>query len=62
MHLYKETNLTKFIESDHPLVCFVDYNKIAVSEEERNKYYPLVKKKPEDIDELLADLKVLGKR
>ena len=32
MHLYKEIPLTKFIESEHPLVCFVDYNKITVSE------------------------------
>lgn len=62
MHLYKEISLTEFINSPHPLVCFVEYNKMTVSEEERSKYYQIAKKMPEDFDELLNDLKVLGKR
>jgi hypothetical protein len=62
MHLYKEVPLTKLIEAENPLLIFAEYNRIIVSPEERAKYYPLVKNKPSDLDELFEDLKLLGKR
>lgn len=61
-HLYKETSLTEFITSKNPLLTFHKFNKITVSKEEREKYYGLAKKMPEDIDDLFNDLQVLGKR
>lgn len=62
MHLYKEISLSKFIESENPLLVFAQYNKITTTKEERDKFYPLVKKKPADLDELFDDLRVLGKK
>lgn len=52
MHLYKEVPLTKLIEAENALLIFAEYNKITVSQEEREKYYPLVKNRPVDLDEL----------
>lgn len=60
--MYKETGLTEFINSANPLLIFAEYNRIKVNPEEREKYYGISKKMPEDIDELFKDLKVLGKR
>lgn len=62
MHLYKELALTDFIESENPLLLFAQYNKITTTQEERDKYYPLAKKRPLDLDELFDDLRVIGKR
>ena len=62
MHLYKETTLTKFIESEQPLLVFAEFNRILVSPQEKAKYFGLVKNMPADIEELLKDLRVLGKR
>jgi hypothetical protein len=50
MHLYKEIPLTQFIESDTPLLIFASYNKITTTQEERDKYYGLVKSRPRDLD------------
>jgi hypothetical protein len=50
MHLYKETTLTDFINAVNPLLIFAEFNRIKVSEEERNKYYGLSHKIPEDVD------------
>lgn len=47
MHLYKETSLTHFINSKSPLLIFAEFNKITVSEEEKLKYFEVVKKLPE---------------
>jgi AdoMet-dependent rRNA methyltransferase SPB1 len=61
MHLYKEINLTNFIDADNPFPVFMDYNKMIVSQEEKDKYFGLAKL-PEDFNHLVDDLKVLGKR
>jgi hypothetical protein len=62
MHLYKEVSLSKLIETETPLLIFAQYNKITTTLEEREKYYNLVKSRPQDLDDLFDDLKVLGKR
>ena len=43
-------------------MIFAQYNKITVTEEEKNKYFGLIKNEPKDLEELLTDIKVLGKR
>ena len=62
MHLYKETSLTKLIESQNPLLIFAEFNKITTTKQERDQYYGLIKNQPSDLDEMFDDLKVLGKR
>lgn len=61
MHLYKEVTFGEFIEADNPFPIFKEYNKMIVSEEDKEKYTSLVQT-PEFSEELMNDLKVLGKR
>lgn len=62
MHLYKETTLTHLITTDNALLVFAEYNKIIVTEEEKKKYFGIVRTQPSDLMEIFDDLKVLGKR
>lgn len=61
-HMYTETSLTDFITSRTPLLIFHKFNRITVSPEEKEQYYGLSKKIPQDIDDLFNDLQLLGKR
>lgn len=61
MHLYKETTLDSFINADNPFPIFKEFNRMIITEEDRQKYLGKVKD-PEDLESLLLDLKVLGKR
>lgn len=59
-HLYREITLEPFILADNPFPIFKEYNKMTITEEEREKYVSLVKTPP-FCEELMSDLKVLGK-
>ena len=61
MHLYKETTLSNLIDTDQPLLVFAEYNCIKITPEEKKKFMG-IGKPPLDLEELLADVKCLGKR
>lgn len=61
MHLYRVTSLGEFVNADNPFPIFKEFNKMTIAQEERELYLGHVKD-PEDLEALLEDLKVLGKR
>jgi len=60
-NMFRKLRLQEFLELENPFPAFMKYNEIEISQEDREKYLGLVKL-PEDFEENLKDLKVLGKR
>ena len=59
--LYRRMPLSEFLQVENPFPVFLEYNEIEISKEEREKYLGVVKL-PEDFEENIKDIKVLGKR
>lgn len=60
-NMFKRVSVEKFLQAENPFPVFVEFNEMEITQEEREKYGKLVKF-PEDFDENIKDLKVLGKR
>jgi AdoMet-dependent rRNA methyltransferase SPB1 len=58
--VYKSISLSDFLAKDNPYIVFMEFNKITISEEEK-RYLELVKP-PSELDYLIDDIQVLGRR
>lgn len=58
--LYREISFTDFLKIDNPYQVFVDCSKMTISEEEKKKFFGVVRH-PDDFKETMEDLKVLGR-
>ena len=61
MGLYKTAKFDEFLHAENVFNVLATYNKITLTEEDKKNYFELVKA-PEDHENLMADLKVLGRR
>lgn len=60
-NMFKKCTLGEFLSRENPFPVFMEFNQIEITPEDREKYISLGKL-PEDFEENLKDLKVLGKR
>mmetsp|Transcript_11555 Transcript_11555/g.10025 ORF Transcript_11555/g.10025 Transcript_11555/m.10025 type:complete len:148 (+) Transcript_11555:452-895(+) len=59
--MHRSVEIENWLNTDAPLNIFAKYNAIKMTPEEKERYTSLVKG-PDDLDIMLSDLKVLGKR
>lgn len=55
LSVYKGISLTDFLNKENPYPVFMEYNKITISEEEKEKYFELTKV-PSDLEYLIDDI------
>jgi AdoMet-dependent rRNA methyltransferase SPB1 len=59
--VYKALPFEEFLSTENPFPLFLEYNRIELTPQQTERYMKLAKP-PADIDELLSDIQVLGKR
>lgn len=60
--MYREITLKEFIKSNNPYAIFYEYNEIKIKDQEFYDKFKGVVRLPEDFEEMIKDLKLLGKK
>ncbi len=60
--MYKVCPFEHFVTCTNPFPLFMEYNKIEMNEEDKTKYLSMKIKMPEDYENLMEDINLLGRR